>query len=138
MKLALRAAVALLPLALHCESAHAFDLEADKRKHLGVSFLLGVGAEQFAARALPQYNSVAVGTAIAFAPGLLKELVDHRRKGRSGRGEGFSHGDLAADAVGAFAGALVSKYVSDRLTIVFGRDAAGARRFGVSYTVPLN
>lgn len=138
MKLALKAALALLPLAIHCAPAHAFDLEADKRKHLAVSFLLGVGAEQVAARALPQYNSVVVGTALAFAPGLLKELADHRRKDRTGRGDGFSHGDLAADAVGAFAGAFVSKYVSDRLTMVFDRDAGGARRFAVSYTVPLN
>ena len=138
MKLAHKTALAFLPLALCCASASALDLEVDKRKHLGVSFLLGVGAEQLAARAMPQYNSVAVGTAIAFVPGLLKELADHRRKDRTGRGEGFSHGDLAADAVGAFAGALTSKYVSDRLTMVFTRDAAGARRFAVSYTVPLN
>lgn len=133
MKLIRKAAVALLPLAF---VANASALESDKVKHLGVSFALGVAGEQLASR-YTDANPVLVGAALGFVPGLLKEIADERRKGPA-RPEGFSGKDLAADAVGAVAGALVSNLVSERFAVAFGRDHRGGKKIALMYTLPLD
>ncbi|WP_298930239.1 hypothetical protein [uncultured Ramlibacter sp.] len=115
--------------------AHA--LEDDKAKHLGVSFALGIAGEQIAARIAPDVNSVALGTGMALVPGILKELYDANHKSTK-HPDGFSGKDLAADLVGAFAGALLSGMVSQRVTLFVGKDRAGEPKVAVTYSMPLN
>jgi len=123
--------IALLSFAACLGSAQA--AHADKLQHFGVSFALGVAGEQIARSHLKAEHPVLTGAGLALVPGVIKELLDERRKGRA-RPEGFSTGDLAADAAGAFAGALVSNYISERLLLSVGRDAGGHRRVSLTFT----
>jgi len=114
--------------------AHALD--NDTAKHLGVSFALGIAGEQVAARIAPDMNSVALGTGMALVPGLLKEIYDANHKSK--HPDGFSGKDLAADLVGAFAGAMLSGMVSKRVTLFVGKDGAGERKVAITYSMPLD
>lgn len=133
MRPLVKAATLLLPFLM---SAGAHALEADKVKHVQVSFVLGVAGEQLASAFLPDTNSVLAGAALGLIPGVLKEVADHNRKGQA-HPEGFSAEDLAADALGAFAGAAASHFVSSRLGLSYARTPAGGKRLGLTYTVPL-
>ena len=90
-------------LALACSSSAAQDTwnGADKKMHIGVSFVLG-----FAAGAQwPDNRLKAFG--VAMIPGVLKEVSDRGTTGISGK-------DLAADALGAALGVYAAGWMVSR------------------------
>ncbi|MGI9275383.1 MAG: hypothetical protein ACR2PT_11140 [Endozoicomonas sp.] len=74
----------------------------DKKKHFGISVLLGAGSETILRRhpytASHRWRRIGIATALATAPGFIKELTDSK----------FDSGDLLADIAGSFTGAMVS------------------------------
>lgn len=75
------------------------EIGTDKYYHAGYSFVYGV-----AASAITDNKTTAF--ALAMTPGLIKEIADSQEKGNK-----FSFGDLAADAVGAYLGVQVGHWL---------------------------
>ena len=88
--------------------------EGDKIKHFGISLLFGAAGESYLhyATDLEGDKRVFFGTALGTLPGLFKELIDSTREGNR-----FSGGDLAADILGSFSGALLSNTVNNRIQV---------------------
>lgn len=116
---------------LTCACALAsFGAQAEIRKDLQLHFVTSAG---LAAAALPVFrdnpNRFWYSAGTAFAVGVVKELADSRQSNNF-----FDSKDLAADALGALAGA----YFSDRLVRpVISRSASGAPVLGVAVHIPL-
>lgn len=71
----------------------AFAVERDKRLHFGVSFVMGAGGVAF----MPPAKACLLATGV----GVAKELADPV----------FDHQDLAADFIGACAGAYLMDWI---------------------------
>lgn len=77
-------------------------VEKDKKQHFGISIALGIASESFL-RSGPyqvenRWQRVAYATGLATIPGIAKELADSK----------FDTGDLLADIIGSFIGAMLS------------------------------
>jgi hypothetical protein len=97
MKRLLIACMVLLP-------SLAYGLERDKRLHLTISIPFGMAGTAALSKAYPDKGpvfSLIGGTMLGTLPGLAKEFRDQQVY------SGFDEKDLAADAVGAFIGALL-------------------------------
>lgn len=88
----------------------------DKALHFGISAVCGAGAET-----VLHYNSemgpvsrVLMATAIGSLPGLAKELKDRGEPGNE-----FGVGDMTADVLGSFTGALTSCFINDAIQVRF-------------------
>ena len=87
----------------------------DKKKHLGISFLLGS-----ATGAYMKYNyqnnsytkNLLIGTTIAMVPGILKEYSDSTKPNNH-----ISSADLMYDLVGSVAGTMFGIYISEEFFI---------------------
>ncbi len=88
--------------------------KGDKLKHFGISMLFGAAGESFLhyATDLEGDKRVLYGTAFGTLPGLFKELIDSTEEGNR-----FSGGDLAADILGSFCGALLSNTINRNIRV---------------------
>jgi len=86
----------------------------DKIKHFGISMLFGAAGESCLhyATDLEGNKRVLFGTALGTLPGLFKELIDSTEEGNR-----FSGGDLAADILGSFCGALLSNVINNKIQV---------------------
>ena len=86
----------------------------DKIKHFGISILFGAAGESCLhyATDLEGNKRVLFGTALGTLPGLFKELIDSTEEGNR-----FSGGDLAADILGSFCGALLSNAINNKIKV---------------------
>lgn len=85
-------------------------IDDDKKQHFGISMALGAVSE-FGLRQLDiatghRWGRIALATGIGVVPGVLKELADDRKDNNK-----FDKNDLLADALGSFAGALLSDLI---------------------------
>ncbi|WP_263079940.1 hypothetical protein [Endozoicomonas sp. Mp262] len=93
---------------------------SDKKQHFGISVVLGASSEHILRHFnyFPEHRwkRIAVATGMGLVPGVLKELSDSR----------FDSGDLLADVIGSFTGALVSDLlkgpVQPTLSVNLGKD----------------
>ncbi len=88
----------------------------DKIKHFGVSILFGAAGESCLHywTDLEGDKRVFFGTVLGTLPGLMKEAVDSTKEENR-----FSGGDLAADILGSFCGALLSNVINTKLQVNF-------------------
>ena len=95
-------------------SAAQLSAQGDKLKHFGVSLLFGAAGESVLhySTDINGGQKVLFGTLLGTVPGLLKEWVDSTREGNR-----FSGGDLAADFLGSFCGALLSYAVNNKIQV---------------------
>ena len=105
-------------------------IDDDKKQHFGISMALGAASE-FGLRQLDiatehRWGRIALATGIGMVPGVLKELADDRKDNNK-----FDKNDLLADALGSFAGALLSDLIQGpadtgpRYGVVVGVDEVG-------------
>ncbi|WP_257264320.1 hypothetical protein [Endozoicomonas sp. ONNA2] len=105
-------------------------IDDDKKQHFGISMALGAASE-FGLRQLDiatehRWGRIALATGIGMVPGVLKELADDRKENNK-----FDKNDLLADALGSFAGALLSDLIQGpadtgpRYGVVIGVDEVG-------------
>ncbi|WP_257295139.1 hypothetical protein [Endozoicomonas sp. YOMI1] len=85
-------------------------IDKDKKQHFGVSIALGAASE-FGLRQLDiandsRWGRIALATGIGMVPGVLKEISDSRDEDNK-----FDTQDLVADALGSFAGAVLSDLI---------------------------
>ncbi len=97
-----------------CVSPKHLSAEKDKLKHFGVSMLFGAAGESCLhyATKMEGGKRIIFGTVLGTIPGLLKELIDNTEEGNR-----FSGGDLTADILGAFCGALLSNTVNNKIHV---------------------
>ena len=97
-----------------CISPKYLSAKNDKLKHFGVSMLFGAAGESCLHYSTKMVGSkrVIFGTVLGTLPGLLKELIDSTEEGNR-----FSSGDLAADILGSFSGALLSNIVNNKIQV---------------------
>lgn len=80
-------------------------LESDKKRHFGISLLLGAGSElmlrEYEETRYDRWKRITYATGLALIPGVIKEITDSR----------FDNGDLAADLAGSFLGAYMSDLI---------------------------
>lgn len=97
-----------------CVSPKDLSAKKDKLKHFGVSILFGAAGESCLHYSTKMDGSkrVIFGTMLGTLPGLLKELIDSTEEGNR-----FSGGDLAADILGSFSGALLSNIVNNKIHV---------------------
>jgi len=95
-------------LLLTTTSNAGFFQEEDKQKHMMYSVPFGavggmICSKNYRGRglALTGWEAILCGTAIGMIPGLVKEGMDSRQPGNR-----WDNRDLAADAIGAFIGAV--------------------------------
>ena len=88
--------------------------EGDKIKHFGISLLFGAAGESYLHYATDLEGDIRVffGTALGTLPGLFKEVIDNTKEGNR-----FSGGDMAADILGSFCGALLSNVVNNKIHV---------------------
>jgi len=87
----------------------------DKKKHLGISFLLGSATGMYM-----QYNyqnnsfteNLIIGTSLAMIPGIAKEYHDSKQANNHASGA-----DLAYDLLGSITGTMFGIYVSKKLFV---------------------
>lgn len=87
----------------------------DKKKHLGISFLLGNAIGMYM-----KYNyqdnsytkNLLIGTSLAMIPGVLKEYSDSKQVDNYA-----SSADLAYDLLGSITGTIFGIYVSKKLFV---------------------
>lgn len=89
-------------------SSSLFALAEDKTRHIQACMLIGYTGETILHTQTdkPRFATVLYASGISFLVGLTKEVYDQNDYG------GFSSKDLAADAIGAFSGALLSHYLN--------------------------
>ncbi|MGI2030023.1 hypothetical protein [Endozoicomonas acroporae] len=85
-------------------------LDDDKKQHFGISVALGAASE-FGLRQLniandSRWGRIALATGIGMVPGVLKELADGKEEGNK-----FDSQDMVANALGSFAGAMLSDLI---------------------------
>lgn len=87
---------------------------SDKVLHFTISGIMGGGVESFLYRKteLGTTARIALGTGIAFLPGLGKEVLDSSKKNNK-----FSKSDLAYDFAGSLFGALASAYLNEKISM---------------------
>lgn len=87
----------------------------DKKKHLGISFLLGNATGMYM-----KYNyqdnsytkNLLIGTSLAMIPGVLKEYSDSKQVDNYA-----SSADLAYDLLGSITGTIFGIYISKKLFV---------------------
>ena len=93
----------------------SMDFANDKKKHLGISFLLGSVTGMYMEHNY-QDNSytqnLLIGTSLAMVPGVIKEYSDSRQSDNYA-----SSGDLAYDLLGSLTGTILGIYVSKKLFV---------------------
>lgn len=113
----------ILSLTLMAATASADDAFApDKRSHFAGGVIAGGIGTALADKFVPEHRFV-VGTLLGTLPGLAVEIGDATNEA------GFSTGDLAADFLGAMAGALVTDKLILKPVVHMGTD----RYLGVVY-----
>ncbi|MGI2027830.1 hypothetical protein [Endozoicomonas acroporae] len=111
-------------------------IDKDKKKHFGVSVVLGAASE-FGLRQLDiandsRWGRIALATGIGMIPGILKEISDSREKNNK-----FDKQDLVADALGSLTGAVLSDLIQGpvqngpQYSITIDTDRAG---LAINYT----
>jgi|GEM_PF-1129835 len=120
-------AVVLFLLLQAAGNGHAAD---DTVKHFAISALCGAGSETLLHHKmqLGSTERVFFATAIGTIPGLAKELADSTEENNR-----FDGGDLAADIVGAFAGAVVSNFFNNAIQV---RIESGRERKSLAFAYP--
>ena len=88
--------------------ASVFAMAEDKTKHIQACMVISYAGETILHkyRKKPHISNIFYASGISFFVGLTKELYDENDYG------GFSSKDLAADAIGAFSGAVLSHYLN--------------------------
>jgi len=107
---------ALALLILSAASPTLLSAKGDKIKHFGISTLFGAAGESCLHYATDMEGDQRIffGTVLGTLPGLFKELIDSTKEGNR-----FSGGDLAADILGSFCGALLSNMINTKLQVNF-------------------
>ncbi len=97
-----------------CLSPKHLSAQNDKLKHFGVSLLFGAAGESGLHYLTKMGGSkrVIFGTVLGTIPGLFKELIDSTEEGNR-----FSGGDLTADILGSFSGAMLSNIVNNKIQV---------------------
>lgn len=89
------------------------DVASDKKRHFGLSVVLGAGSEyilrKYAFTAHHRWRRVILATGLATIPGIIKESTDFR----------FDTDDLLADVVGSFTGAFLTDLIQGPNNQVF-------------------
>jgi putative lipoprotein len=98
-------------LLLSVSSGFAVD---DKAQHFAISGVCGAGSETILhyKTEMGAIGRVSSATILGSLPGLVKEISDSRQEGNE-----FGGGDMAADMLGSFAGAMISNLLNDRIKV---------------------
>jgi len=106
---ALFLALGSIAVMLGAGHSKAQTIQLDKVAHASVSVALGSSARMLVADPVKAWG-------LAMVPGLAKEVFDARKGG-----SGFSWGDLAADAVGAYIGVQLAGLSISRNRVSYTR-----------------
>ena len=103
--------------------------EYDKVWHFSVSSVFGAASETYLhyKTHIETPQRIVYSTLLGTVPGLLKEFYDDHKKNNQ-----FDWGDMAANAGGAFVGAMISNYVNNRIQVSVDSKAKRAR---LSYVI---
>lgn len=108
-----RSAILLTGAAASIWTLTSDSVEPDKKQHFGISIIFGAASETILrsdAFAVPQrWKRVALATGLATLPGIAKELSDSR----------FDTGDLLADVLGSFTGAMMSDLIQGPMQNIY-------------------
>ena len=126
MKEAITKAIAVVML-FFCGTTVSQAVEKDKVLHFSISAVFGAISESYVRRHLDvgYQERILLSTALATAPGLLKEFYDDTRENNK-----FSRGDMVANVSGAFVGALLNSYYNNSVAIGYDEQYGGVN---VSY-----
>jgi len=103
--------VMLFVLVIGVSGVDAMD---DSAKHFWISSVCGAGSETYLhyRSEIGPVGRILIAGAIGSVPGLIKEIKDSTEEGNE-----FGMGDMAADVLGSFAGAIAGSLINDVIEV---------------------